>query len=54
MKIQVFTDPEAMARAAAQVIAAEARAAIAARDRFIMAVSGGKSLWEMFRALAHE
>ena len=54
MQIQVLSDPEAVAQAAAQCIAAEARAAVAARGRFIMAVSGGKTPWQMLRALANE
>jgi 6-phosphogluconolactonase len=36
------------------VIAAEARTAVAARGKFIMAVSGGKTPWQMLRALAGE
>jgi 6-phosphogluconolactonase len=43
-----------VARAAAATIAADARAAVAARGRFIMAVSGGKTPWIMLRALAGE
>lgn len=54
MKLEVFEDAEAVARAAAAIIAADARAAIAARGRFIMAVSGGKTPWIMLRALAGE
>ena len=41
MKIEVLADADAVARRAATIIAAEARAAAAARGRFIMAVSGG-------------
>jgi 6-phosphogluconolactonase len=54
MKLEVFDDAEAVARAAAAIIAADARAAVAARGRFIMAVSGGKTPWIMLRALAGE
>jgi 6-phosphogluconolactonase len=54
MKLEVFADPEAVARAAAATIAAGARAAVAARGRFIIAVSGGKTPWIMLRALAGE
>jgi 6-phosphogluconolactonase len=54
MKLEVFEDAEAVARAAAAIIAADARAAVAARGRFIMAVSGGKTPWVMLRALAGE
>jgi 6-phosphogluconolactonase len=52
MKIEVFVDDAAVAVAAAGLIAAEARAAIAARGRFLLAVSGGKTPWMMLRALA--
>jgi len=39
MNIQIFTDADAVAKMAAKFIAGEARAAVAARGRFIMAVS---------------
>lgn len=54
MTIQVLLDANAVANEAAKVIAAEARAAVKARGRFIMAVSGGKTPWQMLRALANE
>ncbi len=54
MKVEVFTDAESVARQAAALIAADARAAVAARGRFIMAVSGGHTPWLMLRALAGE
>src|SRR5215470_13229650 len=54
MRIQVLTDADAVARAAAAFTAAEARAAVDARGRFIMAVSGGRTPWTMLRALADE
>ena len=54
MKIEVLADAEAVARAAATLIAAEARAAVAARGRFVMAVSGGHTPWAMLRDLAGE
>lgn len=54
MTIEVFMDDESAARAAAGMIAAEARAAVAARGRFVMAVSGGRTPWIMLRALAGE
>ena len=54
MKIQVLADADAVARAAAKFIATEARAAVTARGRFIMAVSGGKTPWQMLRDLADE
>lgn len=54
MKIQVLADADAVALAAATFIAAEARAAVTARGRFVMAVSGGRTPWQMLRALANE
>ena len=54
MKIEVFEDAGAVARAAADFIAAEARSGVAARGRFTMAVSGGRTPWLMLRALADE
>src|SRR5882757_2317716 len=54
MKIEVLEDDESAARAAAGMIAAEARAAVAERGRFVMAVSGGRTPWIMLRALSDE
>jgi 6-phosphogluconolactonase len=54
MKIEVLADSGAVARQAAKLIAADARAAVAARGRFLMAVSGGHTPWAMLRALAQE
>jgi 6-phosphogluconolactonase len=54
VKVEVHTDAEAVARAAATVIAAEARSAETSRGRFVMAVSGGRTPWLMLRALALE
>jgi len=54
MKVDVFADDESAARAAAKMIAAEAGAAVSARGRFVMAVSGGRTPWIMLRALANE
>jgi 6-phosphogluconolactonase len=54
MKITVLDDADAVARQAAAIIAAEARAAAAVRGRFIMAVSGGHTPWLMLQALAGE
>ena len=54
MKIEVLADAAAVASKAAAIIAAEARDAVVARDRFIFAVSGGRTPWQMLRALAGE
>ena len=54
MKMQVLADSDAVAEQAAKVIAAEASAAVAGRGRFVMAVSGGRTPWQMLRVLANE
>jgi 6-phosphogluconolactonase len=54
MKIEVLADAESVACRAAALIAAEARAAVAARGRFLFAVSGGHTPWLMLRALVSE
>ena len=51
MKIEIFPDADAVAQKGAEIIAAEARAAVNARGRFIFAVSGGHTPWQMLRAL---
>jgi 6-phosphogluconolactonase len=53
-RVLIFADAETVAKEAAKVIAAEARSAVAARGRFVMAVSGGRTPWQMLRALATE
>ena len=54
MKIEVYPDDDTVARKAAAVIAADMRSALAARGRYVMAVSGGHTPWLMLRALAEE
>jgi 6-phosphogluconolactonase len=54
MKMEVLADADSVARKAAATIAADAREAVAARGRFVMAVSGGHTPWLMLRALAGE
>jgi 6-phosphogluconolactonase len=54
VKFEVLEDPAAVAKHAAAYIAGEARASVAARGRFVMAVSGGKTPWIMLSALAAE
>lgn len=54
MELRVVDDPESAARLAAAAIAADARAAIATRGRFTLAVSGGHTPWIMLRLLANE
>jgi 6-phosphogluconolactonase len=51
MTIEVLDDVESVAHRAAEVIAAEARAAVEARGRFVVAISGGRTPWVMLRAL---
>jgi len=52
MKIEVLDDADEVADEAAAIIATDARIAVAARGRFVMAVSGGRTPWVMLRALA--
>lgn len=54
MKLEIFADNNAVARQAAAIIAAEARATVAAHGRFVLAISGGRTPWLMLRALANE
>jgi 6-phosphogluconolactonase len=54
MEVRVLSDPEKVAREAAVVIAGQARAAVAARGRFVFAISGGSTPWVMLRALTME
>ena len=51
MTIEVLTDVESVAYQAAEIIAAEARAAAKTRGRFAVAISGGRTPWVMLRAL---
>ena len=54
MDFEVLKDADSVAQAAAKLIAADAREAVAARGRFTFAVSGGHTPWIMLRALAEE
>ena len=52
MNVEVLADSESVAKRAANIIAEEARKAVAARGRFVVAVSGGPTPWVMLCALA--
>ncbi|MGB6945537.1 MAG: 6-phosphogluconolactonase [Bryobacteraceae bacterium] len=52
MNIEILDTSGSVAERAAAIIAAEARAAVKERGRFVMAVSGGHTPWLMLRALA--
>lgn len=54
MQIEILSDADAVAKAAAQLIASDAREAIKTRGVFTFAVSGGKTPWVMLRELASE
>jgi 6-phosphogluconolactonase len=54
MRVEVLTDTVAVATRAARLIAAAARAAVAERGRFALAVSGGHTPWLMLGRLAAE
>jgi 6-phosphogluconolactonase len=53
-RLGVLPTADAVARRGAALIAAEARAAVAARGAFWLAVSGGRTPWLMLRALEDE
>jgi 6-phosphogluconolactonase len=52
VNVEILADDGAVARAGAAFIAGEACAAVAARGRFTVAFSGGRTPWVMLRALA--
>ena len=52
MNIEVLENADSVAERAAGIIAERARAAVVARGRFVMAVSGGHTPWLMLRRLA--
>jgi 6-phosphogluconolactonase len=52
MRIEVLADEAAVARQGAAVIAVAAREAVTTRGRFVIAVSGGHTPWQMLRELA--
>ncbi|MBA4188058.1 MAG: 6-phosphogluconolactonase [Planctomycetaceae bacterium] len=52
MKFEVLPDADAVAASAAAFIAAEAWDVLASRDKFVLAVSGGRTPWVMLRELA--
>jgi 6-phosphogluconolactonase len=52
VRVEALSDADAVARTGAAFTAGEARAAVAERGRFIMAVSGGHTPWTMLRTLA--
>src|SRR5947199_5817269 len=54
MELGAFRDADAVARKPPEIVAAERRAGVKARGRFIGAVSGGHTPWQMLRALAEE
>ena len=54
MRLEALADADAVARVGAAFTAGEARAAVSARGRFVMAVSGGRTPWTMLRALADQ
>ena len=54
MKIEVYADPDSVAREAAKLVAAEARAAVRDHGSFVVALSGGHTPWLMLRDIAKE
>lgn len=54
MNCRVLADADEVAREGARIIAREAREAVAARGRFLVAISGGHTPWQMLSDLADE
>jgi len=54
MNIEMLADDESVARQGATFLAAAARSAVTARGRFLLAVSGGRTPWQVLRFLATE
>jgi len=54
MRIETLPDAGAVAARAARWLAEAAREAVEARGRFTLALSGGRTPWQMLRALADE
>ncbi len=54
MRIEILADPEAVTKKAAEIIAAQARNAVAKCGSFTLAVSGGHTPWIMLRELASQ
>jgi 6-phosphogluconolactonase len=54
VKIEVLPDADTVAQQAAAFVAAAARDGVHTRGKFVMAVSGGRTPWQMLRALAKE
>jgi 6-phosphogluconolactonase len=54
VKIEVHINQRAAARAAATALGDEIRAAVKQRGRCVLAVSGGRTPWVMYRALARQ
>jgi 6-phosphogluconolactonase len=52
VNVEVLGTAESAAKRAAEILAEEARKAVAARGRFVMAVSGGHTPWVMLRDFA--
>ena len=54
MNIDILPDTDSAARRAAAIIADAARVAVSARGKFVFAVSGGTTPWQMLRHLSGE
>ena len=52
IELEILNSADSVAERAAALIAEEAERAVAARGRFVLAVSGGRTPWQMLRALA--
>jgi 6-phosphogluconolactonase len=51
LEMEILADADAVAERGAQIVGSAAALAVANRDRFTFAVSGGRTPWRMFEAL---
>jgi 6-phosphogluconolactonase len=54
MRIEIPADADALAQVASAMIVEECRHAVRARGRFVLAISGGRTPWQMLRVLAEQ
>jgi 6-phosphogluconolactonase len=54
VKVEILPDAESVARRGAALVAEAVRATLATRQRFHLALSGGRTPWRMLRILAQE
>src|SRR5262245_34488289 len=54
MKIEILADSDEVARKGSEIIAAAARTVVNERGRFTVALSGGRTSWQMLSGLSRQ